>query len=214
MTNSLTLHTAINNELLRTCASGIKTPEILCKIWNMPKSKADSCMAMLYAYVRSKGMKFETDRFMYLWMAFNGMYSRLSNSKGIEGERNQISYILSRHNYGTKIMSSKERNRCGKKTMGLIKVLEQELLFDNLTKEDHHIYKKVFDYIKKTGADCDITPYGYIIGDFAYYLRCSFFHTQKPVCLFGFVDDTEIAVLRVVNNLLETFIDNNIQKYI
>ena len=49
-----------------------------------------------------------------------------------------------------------------------------------------------------------------LLTDFSYYLRCKLFHANRPVELFSFSDDLEIKVLRIVNGLLEEFLDANL----
>lgn len=58
----------------------------------------------------------------------------------------------------------------------------------------------------------DMTPYGLLVLDYAYYLRCNYFHAGKPLPLFNFESDVELKSLNIINELLKEFLDDNITK--
>lgn len=59
----------------------------------LTKSSDDSRLAALNAFIISKSKFFETERFIYLWTAFNGMYNYyakiVSNIKGINYKKSE-----------------------------------------------------------------------------------------------------------------------------
>lgn len=55
---------------------------------NLTKSSNDTRLAALNAFIISKSKIFETEQFIYLWTAFNGMYNYLSSE--ILGKKKDI----------------------------------------------------------------------------------------------------------------------------
>lgn len=49
-----------------------------------------------------------------------------------------------------------------------------------------------------------------IINKVGNYFRCKIVHGSKPVYLFSYADDKELHSLKIINALLEEFIDNNL----
>ncbi len=62
------------------------------------------------------------------------------------------------------------------------------------------------------GKQLNLSTYGYMLGDFPYYVRCSVFHGEKPILLFSFEDDMELKALRISNKLIEEFLDEYLYK--
>ena len=67
--------------------------------------------------------------------------------------------------------------------------------------------------LDKNGNSIDITAYGYLLGFFSYYFRCNIIHASKPVPLFSYVSEYELRCLRIINDLLEDFLDANLHKF-
>ena len=59
----------------------------------------------------------------------------------------------------------------------------------------------------------DISSYGYLLTQFSYYYRCTFIHANKPIPLFSFNNEIELKSLKIINSLLEEFIENNLNKW-
>ena len=70
----------IKGELKRAVPRAFSNEAIILRLLNTPKSKYDDLTAALFALLCSKKMVFETERFVYLWTAFNGMYNHYSNT--------------------------------------------------------------------------------------------------------------------------------------
>ena len=56
----------------------------------------------------------------------------------------------------------------------------------------------------------NLTAYGYLLTQLSYYFRCKIVHGSRPVLLFSHADNKELHALRVINDLLEEFIDDNL----
>lgn len=55
-----------------------------------------------------------------------------------------------------------------------------------------------------------LTPYGFLMGQFAYYFRCRLFHANAPMLLFTYKNEYELKCLTLINNLLEDFLDQEV----
>ena len=49
-----------------------------------------------------------------------------------------------------------------------------------------------------------------MLGEFAYYLRCNYFHANNAFLLMTYLDDLEFEALSCVNIVLEQFLDDNL----
>ena len=67
--------------------------------------------------------------------------------------------------------------------------------------------------ITATGEKYNLTAYGYILTQLSYYFRCKIVHGSRPVLLFAHADNKELHALKVINDLLEEFIDNNLHAW-
>ena len=56
----------------------------------------------------------------------------------------------------------------------------------------------------------DISVYGYLLAQFSYYFRCNIIHADKPLNLISYKDDHNLNCLRIINGLLEEFLDEHL----
>lgn len=189
----------------------------------LTKSSDDSRLAALNAFIISKSKVFETERFIYLWTAFNGMYNYIA-SKILEkqkvGDRDKILYILKLCGLGNELIKDTKSYKIEKEFADKIKSLiyhqntMKESISKNSLESGNHLFLN--DFIKKnlnnknTNKPYDITPYGYLLTQFSYYFRCNIIHGDKPYALFSFADESEIKCLKCINELLDEFIENNL----
>ena len=123
-----------------------------------------------------------------------------------------VNVFLQKYNLGTTVLKGYERNKvCEPATFELLKIPEP-VTAENLEDDQHKSFsdfvrRKVAEYGKK---DFDVTPYGFLLTDYPYYLRCTLFHAERPIELFSFESDWELKSLRIVNFLLEEFLDQNL----
>ena len=67
--------------------------------------------------------------------------------------------------------------------------------------------------VKQNGDPYDLTALGYVLTQLTYYYRCNLFHASKPMALISFADENRLVILRILNNLLEEFLDENLPKW-
>ena len=94
------VYSLVNGSLLRQMDSSFQNKAVLDGIIGFTKSKQDHRMASLFALLCSKSKIYEAERFIYLWMAFNGLYSffgekaaDIRNLKSLQ-EAQGIGYLL------------------------------------------------------------------------------------------------------------------------
>lgn len=205
----------VDSSLVRSLPSSFYSKDIVQYVLNTTKSKYDKRTASLFAFIYSKSKIFETERFIYLWTAFNGMYSWLSEyiakANNVDRYRKEYKQIIGIQKYfeiGSETIKDNDKSNIAHKVISI--------LTDNsvhATKQDNFsiIQNKINDVLKKQdGSQYNLSAYGYLLTQLTYYFRCKIVHGSKPIILFTFSDETEVHCLKILNRLLEEFIENNL----
>lgn len=221
------IYSMVNGNLQRKIPKLFSNNIVFNYLLNTTKSNYGKRISSLFALLCSKSKEYETERFIYLWTSFNGMYSWLSE------------FIAQANN------TDKYRKEC-KKIVGLQQFIG--VGNETIAEEDiSHIADSVISILKEVSAECvsrsdiemekigekikeilnedslskkyNLTAYGYVLTQLAYYFRCKIIHGSKPVYLFSYTTDKELHSLKIINSLLEEFIDDNLplwfdEKYI
>ena len=207
------LYSLTSSGFLRSISKEWRNRDVLQNVLRFQKSKTDLARstAALYAYLYSKTKSYETERFSFLWMAMNGLYGAMKPEA--PNDRMQMSNLIQVYHLGNAVLSSTKRDEICHLVYIKMKEIEGRVTEESLGEE----HKELAEYISlhipidnQTKKPFDVSPYGFLLTDFAYYLRCKLFHANRPVELFSFADDLEIKVLRIVNGLLEKFLDDNL----
>ena len=203
-------------------------------ILSQTKSAADPRMAALYAYITSKSKHYKAEKFIYLWMALNGMYNYFFNMvkenliKTRVSERLQLECFLRlndlvtiRGNYNNKSYRKVENRDIdvvvAQKIGAIIKNYDMSqigkaALENGSCKElSEKIHNKLLEF--PLYQNFDITAYGYLSVFFPYHLRCNMIHANKPLTMFSYRNDEEMIYLQVANSLLDEFIEENLHKW-
>lgn len=193
-------------------------------ILSQTKTKADSRMAALTAFIISKSKHFESERFIYLWMAFNGMYgffakkiSETHNNRPVKREYKQIIYMQELLGIGCETIQEDDKSiiahevialirRCGNKapTRKALEGGEYQELAEAI---ESHLVRK------DSQKQYQLSAYGYLLTQFSYYFRCNLIHGNKPLALFSYADEVELKCLRFINALLEEFMEENLHRW-
>ncbi len=202
------------------------TDDEINTILGQTKSKSDSRMASLYALLCSKSKRYELERFLYLWMSFNGMYgyfaSLVSTAKGtkVRREDRQIRCFQKLFDWGNETISDpSEKHRVAKSVNAILKAREKSgaptptyvELLDGTSELAGKIDRLLTN--PKTTKKYDLNSVGYFITQYAYYYRCNLFHANRPVTLFSFRDEGEVVCLRAINSVLEGFIQQELPNW-
>ena len=212
---SSSLESPVNKKFLNdSCAK---------EILRQTKSSYDSRTAALFALLCAKSKRYETERFMYLWMSFNGLYGYYSSIVGrehggikISKECKQIRYFQSLFSLGNETISDDtDKTRIANEVMAIIKQTPTKITKNFLESEDGKVVLENIAKVlsKKDGSPYNMSPYGYLLTQLPYYLRCNIFHGSKPIKLFCLEDDLELLCLHTVNTLLEDFLDEQLCKW-
>lgn len=213
LTNYFILYSLTSSGLLRSISKEWRNQDVLQNVLRFQKSKTDLARstAALYAYLYSKTKSYETERFSFLWMAMNGLYGAMKPE--VSSDRSQMSNLIQVFHLGSAALTKETRDEICQLVYIKMKDIEGKVTEGSLGGE----HKELAEYIsrnipidKQTKKPFDLSPYGFLLTDFPYYLRCKLFHANRPVELFSFSDDLEIKVLRIVNGLLEEFLDDNL----
>lgn len=193
---------------------------IISNILKQTQSKADSRMAALYAYICGKDKIFETERFLYFWMAFNGLYGYLSKcislsiNQQINKEYRQIKYMQQFLGVGDETISDKqEKSKIANEVIAVLKRNKQitSAELKNNDNKTQQIIKSLL--VRQNGDPYNLTAYGYLLTQLTYYFRCNLFHAGKPMALIAFENDNQLAILKILNSLLEEYLDENLSKW-
>ena len=198
-------------KLLRPINSEWSDPKVLEQVLRFQKSKDSMAreIAALYSYLFSKTQKKETLRFFYLWIAMNGVFACAYPGMG---ERDQMNRYVADQKLGSTVLSKRSRDSEGRKMIVQASRLSEPVTRESLERDENRYFSAYVDSLKNKygNGNFDVTPYGFLLTDIPYFLRCNLFHASKPIELFSFIDDMELKVLRIVNALLEEHLDDHL----
>jgi len=210
---SLVLYSMVDKKLIRPISQNWRKSDVLQNILQFQKSKDDMAksVAALYSYLYSKTLRYETERFSYLWMSMNGMYNSMKPDNA--NDRAQMGNLLSAFDLGTETLTKDARDSVCHSVYIKMKDIEGMVSRESLAREHKGLEEYILQHIpvkKDNNKTYNLSAYGFLLTDFPYYLRCRLFHANRPMELFSFADDLEIKVLHMVNGLLEEFLDENL----
>ena len=138
----------------------------------------------------------------------------------LENDAGSISALLRILECGEKKPSRDEKD-ANIKDYGALKEHLQQLSHAETESlyEDLFAHRKELEYcpagtlgmhLKTCVTHAKISAYGYILLEYAYYLRCRYIHGGKATVLFATYQDVELAALRVVNYFLAQYLKQEI----
>lgn len=224
--SSTTVYSMVSGKLIHPIDTKWTDVEI-SELLSQTKSKYDSRMSALFAFICSKSKHYEVERFMYLWMSFNGLYSYFSSlvsdthenpkiKKECNKECNQLRYYQLLFGWGNEhITDKKEKHRLADGVTALVKQMPTPVTLATFSDVNSPLTAGIDKLLEipATSKKYNLTSQGYFLTQYAYYHRCKLFHADKPVALFCFADEEEIVCLRAINNVMEEFIDQNIHMW-
>lgn len=221
------IYSMVNGNLQREISKTFSNDIVFDYLLNTPKSKYDKRIASLFALLCGKSKEYETERFIYLWTSFNGMYSWLSvfialanNTDKYRKECKKIEGLQQFIGVGNETIAGEDISHIADSVISILKKVPAECV-GRSDIEAEEISKKIEGVLKEDflSKKYNLTAYGYVLTQLAYYFRCKIIHGSKPVYLFSYADDKELHSLKIINALLEEFIDDNLplwfdEKYI
>lgn len=197
----------------------------LDEILNTPKSKEGRLHAALYALIMAKSKKYESEKFVYLWMAMNGLYGHIAEiakpclkgdkeQKWIKNEFAQIKFLSMF--YEIKYNGFAKDDREGAK---LLFEIEKELDSQFCSsikpvikdgKINFALITKIEDVLKRCRQTKHMSPEGALLFFVPYKIRCKQFHSEKTLPLFCLKDEYPLPMISILNAILEDFLEKNI----
>ncbi len=195
-------------ELVRKIPSVYSEKTILSKLFGGIKKEYEKTMSLLYGYIISKTKLIETERLIYLWMSYNGLYRIISGNN--DNDREGMRLLIEKYRYGNQIFERKKRDALYSEMQLLFSKISSRNIVQRLNDPEDVIFKRVKTFIDREYAGGDMSPYGFMITDFAYSIRCGLFHANRPILLYSFDKDLDLICLQVANEFLEDFLDKHI----
>jgi hypothetical protein len=213
-------YSMISGELQRPLSAAFAGDELFCYLLRTPKTKYDKRIAALFAFLCSKSKAYETERFIYLWTSLNGMYGWISElvvahkgiSKGIT-EGMQLRAFQQFLDVGSETMAKDDKVPIAQEVIALLKKMDLECASKSAIEGSELAQKIESNLVKSKGGTYDLSAYGYLLTQLSYYFRCKIIHGSKPVYLFSYADDPELHCLKIINKLLEEYIDSALPQW-
>lgn len=230
-----------NNKVLLYCLCGNSLNRKMLDNWksisfnrivSVTKTKTNRLDSALDAFLMSKSKVYETEKFIYLWMTMNGLYGYTAEiarkrmqskkeQKWLEKEFAQLKFFAMLNGYAYRTPGSD-------KEVGAKISRELAFLLANIRieqNEDVILAIKENDsrnpYVRdicKIFDEAGIEPekmhtYSALLLYLPYKVRCNYFHAEKTVPLICFENEYPIPVLRILNAIIENYIDENLHKW-
>lgn len=203
------IYSLITNKLLRSTGEGWNGDHV---IQGIAACKSNRLIASLNAYLMSKSKTNVTERFLYLWMAMNGLYGHYAVTfKGCKGNNDthmqkEFAKLYGFDNLPDSSIADKRRSKADK-----VIFRNQEHFAESLHMNKPELAE---DFRHFLGSDMENTdPYCYYLIRHSYSYRCRIFHANYQLKLLSKAEESEIVVLRAVSNVIEGFLDGNLPKW-
>ena len=169
-------------------------------------------MASLNALIIAKTKRFETERFLYLWMAMNALYRYYTVAFcGCGGKNDSVmlKHFAALYGFGpvANNMIFEEKQRYNKIDTIILR-RKTELFLEDILSTSSNSSCELLSYLEQKGET--FSPYGYFLLTHSYYHRCELFHANRAVKLLSFPEESNILILRALNTLIENFLDTNL----
>ena len=232
------LYTLCGTKLRSGFSLDWNNPAFLNKLVSTVKSRKDRLDASLSALVLAKSREYEAEKFMYLWMAMNGLYGHISqiarewfdeNDKNgerwIKRENGQLKFFSLF--YGLEFQGIRERTESKKMSDKLLFELERiiktnpltetnkESILNSLKSDDRCeiLIEGIHNVLRTCSTELKMDPYPALLIWLPYQIRCRYFHSEKEIPLMSFADESPLPCLKIVNTVLEDFLDRELCKW-
>ena len=187
------------------------------RILHTVKSKENRIDAALYALVMAKSKTYVTEKFIYLWMAMNGLYGYMAekafgcmdgkNEKGwIKREYAQLKFMALFYGYQY-CTPDNDKVDSFRLQMELALAKTNDFTSDQAMQQ---LRKSVEEVLAKFEISDKMSIEAALLLYFPYLVRCKYFHSEKALPLLCFEEEHPLPVIRVLNLVLEKFLDENL----
>lgn len=207
-----------------------RDPQFWDAVFNSNKTDAasDRRFVCLYSFLAGVSKTYEIEEFTCLWTAVNALYGYLvgcynaqAKTRGHKtiGERSEgpsIGALLRALDMGdkrpTREESDNHRPLNGAMRSFLHAVPADDLpglyaqLRDHRADRDWIPQGPLGEHLRKCMSYTGMSAYGYLLIEYAYYLRCNYLHGSKTTTLFCAYNDPELDAFRAMNLFLGEFL--------
>ena len=200
------------------------------------KADNDPRYACLFSFLTGTGKVYESERFTCYWTAVNALYNHIFacanpfhaargkvkfddtafNKQVLKGDSVGLSILLRLTGSGTKLSDKAERDSF-RSQYGATKVALRSVGRDDLPELYRQMYAHRADprwfpegplgeHLRECCARTGCSCWGFLLFDYAYYIRCNYLHGEKTPILFTAVNDPELAAFRALNVFLGEFL--------
>lgn len=196
------------------------------------KSDSDPKYVCLFSFLAGTGKIYESEKFTCYWTAVNALYNHIFdsanpfhaargklrfddsafNKQKLEGDNVGLSILLRFFGAGTGLQSKQIRtaykSQYGALKSHLRRIPREELpaLYrecaahrsDRTWIPEGPLGEHLRECCDRTNASC----WGFLLFDYAYYIRCNYLHGEKAPILFTAATDPELAAFRCLNVFL------------
>jgi len=200
----------------RRLSDGWKRRAVLDTVLDLSQKAEDYRLAALHAYLMGKSTRMETERFLYLWMAMNGLYEfffrKIAKKTGYCKETERIKRYQRHYTDQCSFLTDDERE---KSADALNRIIFRTRDFQTEIKDPaSSAGRQAVSAIRTiTGKNYTVDAYFYYLLQQTYTYRCKLFHANRPLKLLSFSEESEIVVLRTLSDLMEEFLDAELHKW-
>ena len=202
-------------KLIRRVPTGALSAGVARNLLGTTKMAWSALDASLNSYLYSRSKVFEADRLQCLWPAMNGLYNEVSrrairhqDANVSDQENAKICKLLRVYGLGSRFTSPKDWKPLAQQVQSILREAPSPATRDVF--ENSPLAGRIECAVRNTDGAPDVTPYGFVLMGMSYHYRCMLFHGNSPLPLYAHADDGLLAGLRVCNDLLEEFLDENL----
>ena len=196
----------------------------------------DARYACLFSFLAAPGKQFEVEKFTCYWTAMNAHYNYVASrtGSGKTGDAPCINHLLGLLGAGRQMSSRADRTEKYKTNFGMMKSCLQGFCEAELEEIYRELYDmrtvwgavpqrsrgQLYDHLHRCinaaeyAAEHDpinenrsqISAWGFLLLDYAYYMRCKYLHGNKATVLFSATNDPEISAFRCLNVFLGNYL--------
>lgn len=205
---------------------------------DLQKKAARRLMASAFAFLTAKTQKYEYEKFSYLWIAMNGMYGYVSHLYEPSGQKMRLNlrkklteveemsvlwHCLGWDEGDRRKWNIKydDKKIIYDKVSRILNGINAEMSFEELENElfERETGNRIRDVLHSWPKDqteqeeYNVSPKIYVIFFLPYFVRCNYFHANKPFPLIANKQDKNNHVLKLINKLLDRFLDETITSW-
>jgi len=200
------------------------------RVADVPKSRTGRLDAALDALLMAKSKEYETEKFIYLWMGMNGLYGYTAEIakdympsknelKWIKNEFAQLKFFSMINDYRYTTVGKEQEQQIIRKIEFVLSKIRADQISElkyalKICDEDNEIVKNIQNIFLEFGIEQGkMHPYVALLLYTSYKIRCKYFHAVNTIPLICFENEHPIPVLRILNTLMEEYLDCNLNRW-